>query len=797
VITTTANTVQSPAFSVPSGTYSSAQTVTITDGTAGAKIYYTTDGSTPSTSSTLYTAPVTVSTNETLQAIATASGLTASSVNSATYVIGTQTAVTPTFSVAAGTYAAAQTVTITDATSGATIYYTTNGSTPTTSSTKYTAAITVSASETIKAIAVATNYTNSAVATAAYTITTTAATPTFSVAAGTYTAAQTVSLADATSGATIYFTTDGSTPTTSSTKYTAAIKVSGSETIKAIAVATNYSNSGVATAAYVINLSTAAMPKFSAAPGTYTQAQTISISTVTSGASIFYTTNGVSPTTSSAKYMAAIKVNSSMTIKAIAAATNLTTSGVATAAYVIAPQAATPTFSVAAGAYTATQTVSLADATSGATIYYTTDGSTPTTSSTKYTAAIKVSATETVMAIAAGTNLTTSKVASASYVIGSKAATPTFSVAAGTYTAAQTVSLADATSGATIYYTTNGSTPTTSSTKYTAAIKVSASETIKALATASGLTTSAVVSAAYVITPPAATPTFSVNAGTYTSAQTVSLADTTAGAIIYYTTNGSTPTTASTKYTGSIKVSATETISAIATAAGYSPSSVAQGTYAIVAATGSGFTAGEMVLHGSAALVGNTLKLTDGGLNESSVAWSTTKLSVGKFTAAFTFQLPTASADGFTFTIQNAPKGTWAIGGNGGSLGYYGIAKSVAIKFDMYSDLTKGAVSQTGLLENGAAPSTQTIDMSTSGISLHSGHVFFAQLVYDGTTLKQTVTDMTTGKVFTHSYTINIPSIVGGSTAYIGFTGSTGALTSVQNLLTWSYVSTASAVKAN
>jgi hypothetical protein len=155
---------------VAGGAYSSVQSVSLSDTTGGAQIFYTTNGTMPSASSTLYTGPITVSSSETIQAIAIATGMSNSTVASAAYVISL-TAATPTFSVAAGSYTSTQLVTITDATPGATIYYTTNGSAPTTSSIAYTGSIAVSASETIEAIAVATGYANSSAAMAAYTIT--------------------------------------------------------------------------------------------------------------------------------------------------------------------------------------------------------------------------------------------------------------------------------------------------------------------------------------------------------------------------------------------------------------------------------------------------------------------------------------------------------------------------------------------------------------------------------------------------------------------------------------------------
>jgi len=80
-----------------------------------------------------------------------------------------------------------------------------------------------------------------------------------------------------------------------------------------------------------------------------------------------------------------------------------------------------------------------------------------------------------------------------------QAATPTFSPAAGAYTTAQSVTLADATAGASIRYTLDGSTPTAASTLYSGPITIATTTTVNAIALASGLTNSAVASAAYSI----------------------------------------------------------------------------------------------------------------------------------------------------------------------------------------------------------------------------------------------------------------------------------------------------------
>jgi hypothetical protein len=169
--------------------------------------------------------------------------------------------------------------------------------------------------------------------------------------------------------------------------------VSSSETIKAIAIATNYNNSAVASATYTINIPsnpTAATPTFSPAAGSYTSAQTVYLSDTTSGAVLYYTTDDSTPSPSSTLYTTAgIVVSSSETIKAIAVASDYNNSAVATAAYTINSSTSTGDFTISAsdatftvepggsGVYTLTVTPANGASTFPATVNFSVSGLPP------------------------------------------------------------------------------------------------------------------------------------------------------------------------------------------------------------------------------------------------------------------------------------------------------------------------------------------------------------------------------------------------------------------------------------
>jgi Chitobiase/beta-hexosaminidase C-terminal domain/Legume lectin domain len=315
----------------------------------------------------------------------------------------------------------------------------------------------------------------------------------------------------------------------------------------------------------------------------------------------------------------------------------------------------------------------------------------------------------------------------------------------------------------------------------------------------------------------AATPTFSLGAGTYTSAQSVTVSDATAGATIYYTTDGTTPTTSSTKYTGPITVGSTETLQAISVATGDANSTVASAIYTIgspspdpgnapVINYPNGFAAdpSQLFLANGSGYSGSSIELTKSSVNLANNAWYKTPVNVQAFTTTFTWtaSCPQSGAcgDGMGFMIisnSNSSSAGFNYSGSPGSQFSWSrctdscpSVKSILVKFDLYNNSTwTDGANLTGFYSGGVNPQSPQpqFDMAPSGINMQSGHPMKATLTYNGTVLMETVTDTVTGATYRNSYSANIPAMVGGNTALVGFGGSTGGAFVTQNLQSWTY----------
>ena len=285
--------------------------VTLNSATDGVTIYYTTDGTTPSTSSSNYstTGAFTISATTTIKAIATKSGWDNSTVAESTF----EQLVAPT--VTFDDASQSVTVTTNSTVEDVSTVYTDTGTDPTTSSTAYSTAISPTATTTIKAMTVKEGYVNSNVVSL---VVTKLALPTITISSNT----ATLSHADA--GATIHYTTDGTTPTQESASYSSALTLdeNGKNTIKAFAIKTGCLHSGVAEEV-IDNRSTIPAPTI-----TYT-GNTVTITASDASDEIYYTTDGTPPTTSTlTKFTGSgsftLAAGSSYTVTAIAAFNNRT-----------------------------------------------------------------------------------------------------------------------------------------------------------------------------------------------------------------------------------------------------------------------------------------------------------------------------------------------------------------------------------------------------------------------------------------------------------------------------------------
>ncbi len=205
---------------------------------------------------------------------------------------------------------------------------------------------------------------------------------------------------------------------------------------------------------------------------------------------------------------------------------------------------------------------------------------------------------------------------------------------------------------------------------------------------------------------------------------------------------------------------------------------------------GAGFTLTGAGANGPPTISGGVLTLTDGQGSETRSTFFNTAQNVRGFTAQFTYQdVGGGGADGASFVIQNSPAGVNAIGVGGSSLGYGGLTNSVGVLLSIFSP-TPG----TGLGVNGSTPASNppATFTGTGSVALNSGDLIQVSLAYDGTTLTETLVDLTKFNIFTTSYAVNIPGVTGSGSAFVGFTGATGAGTSTQQISNFTFTNAVS-----
>jgi hypothetical protein len=370
-----------------------------------------------------------------------------------------------------------------------------------------------------------------------------------------------------------YYTTDGSTPSTSSPRYTAAIAISTHTTLKFFSVDTAGNVETVRTANYVIN---PAIPAVSATPagGIYRTSRSVTLNcdpgpSGSACEAIYFTTDGSTPSTSSATYSAPITVDAaSTTLQFFARNLVGNSSPIRTETYRIDGVAPTTTAIPSGRAYKETQSVTLlcedGSGTGCTATYYTLDGSTPTRDSSTYSAALSISADTTLKFFSVDAAGNEEPVRTETYVIDTVKPTVAAAPAGGVYRSARDITLtctdnAGGSGCGSIHYTTNGSTPDTGSTEYTAPIPLSTDTTLKFVAVDKVGNVSDVRTEAYTFDANAPTTTVSPAGGTYRTRQTLTLTCADSGTSgcegTYYTLDGSTPTTSSTRYTGPFTLS--------------------------------------------------------------------------------------------------------------------------------------------------------------------------------------------------------------------------------------------------
>jgi hypothetical protein len=206
---------------------------------------------------------------------------------------------------------------------------------------------------------------------------------------------------------------------------------------------------------------------------------------------------------------------------------------------------------------------------------------------------------------------------------------------------------------------------------------------------------------------------------------------------------------------------------------------------------------------------GTVLRITPGLIGQSGAVYSTTAVPLGtggtfstQFQFRFTGQGGIDPADGIVFVLAT---NTTGLGQAGGGLGYQGTnGNSVGIEFDTYenggadSSSNHVAIDTNGVLTDTALVNVYGIahcdfdNGYTEPGCMSNGDLWTVNISYNGTNLTVTLSDPREGTTFTalNNYPINIASILGQNTAYVGFSASTGSGFENHDIVTWTFANT-------
>ncbi len=578
--------VQDVSFSPVAATYYDTQMVALSSVTPDAEIRYSVDGSSPSL---IYSGPLAVDQNTRIRARAYKSNWLPSAESSAQYFLkvsglsdgGVTTIHYDEFQVELSTV-----------TADTEIYYTLSTGIP---DVLYTGPITISGSSTLRAVAKRANWLDSEMYQRSFVINQRVATPSISPAGGLFNYSPVeVELACSTADADILYRTS---VTGAWQAYQNQLSITETTLIQAKASKEGWVDSEISTVQFIIEIPVTpqvAAPAFSPLPGTFNVPQSVTLTSATPDADIYYTLDGSDPDPANATlYAGAIAVDNSLTIKAIAVKAGWDNSEIVSAEYEIAPlQVLDPIVFPDSGTYNAPFNVVIINPTVGATTLYQMNLETETWTVYDPANPIYIMESSSLRVKSVKDLMIDSAVIERNYVLTGTVSLAALSLspAPGSYPTQQSVFYSGAPdpADAVIHFTTNGIDPTEEDPIFDSALNppLDSSLNLKLRAFKEDWLPSAVITGNYLFTGQVALPAdmFSPAAGTYTSAQTVYLDTNTspAGARLRYTLNGDEPDESSPAYSESgITINNSSTLKIKGFTDGWLPSVVQESAYTI------------------------------------------------------------------------------------------------------------------------------------------------------------------------------------------------------------------------